>query len=55
MSTQAMTTSVQKPKKPSRFPWKYFDHTTLSPYDAAAQLASVTASVGLIIQLVGSS
>lgn len=50
-----MRTSVQNPKKPRTFPWKYFAHTTLSPYETAAQLAIVTASVGLIIQSVFSS
>lgn len=50
-----MTTSVQKPKKPSKFPWNHFAYTTLNPYAQAAQLAIVIASVGLIIQLVISS
>lgn len=49
MSAQAMTTSVQKPTNPSKFPWKYFAHMTLNPYVQAAQLAIVIASDGLII------
>lgn len=49
MSAQAITTRVQKPMNPSKFPWKYFAHTTLKPYVQAAQLASVIASDGRII------